>query len=263
MKALTIILVLVCIGLGVALLLRHNAAVEQEQADRLLKQDLTNLLEQTQEKFEEQERVNMLLQKDLDTTYAARDSFSNRFVIVSQTLVQTQADAKAAGEAARAEIERREQQIGQLTAQGEELTKRIDGLNGSISNLNGMIAETERQLDAAEGDKEFLLGELKRLQAEKADLERQFNDLDLLRTQVAKIREELSVARRLDWIRRGIYGGGEIKKGAELLMQGVTAAVPATNFNLNVELMQDGSARVLTPGSATNAPSGTNSPAQP
>jgi hypothetical protein len=118
-------------------------------------------------------------------------------------------------------------------------------------------------LDAAEGDREFLLRELKRLQSEKADLERQFNDLDLLRTQVAKLKEEISVARRLDWIRRGIYGGGETRKGAELLMQGVTVAVPRTNFSLNVELRQDGSATVLPGGTGTNAPAPTNTTARP
>lgn len=258
MKVLAIILVLLSIGLGVALLLRHNEAVHQKQEDEAVKTELTNRLGLAEAKFEDQERVNMLLRTNLDEAQADLTEFSNRFVSVSQTLAKTQADAKAAAEAAQAEIERREQRISQLTAQGEDLTHRIEGLNGSISNLNNQIADTERKLDAAEGDREFLLTELKRLQAEKADLERQFNDLDLLRNQVSKLKEELSVARRLDWIRRGIYGGGEVKKGAELLMKGVTATVPTTNFSLNVELKQDGGARIVPPPGITNSPPPTN-----
>src|SRR5258706_15909096 len=33
----------------------------------------------------------------------------------------------------------------------------------------------------------------------RSDLERQFNDLSALRTQVSKLKEELSIARRLEW----------------------------------------------------------------
>jgi len=62
-------------------------------------------------------------------------------------------------------------------------------------------ADTERKLAASEGDREFLLAELKRLQAEKVDLERQFNDLALLRDQIRKLKDELSIASRLEWIR--------------------------------------------------------------
>ena len=73
----------------------------------------------------------------------------------------------------------------------------------------------------------------------------------LLRTQVARLKDELSVAKRLQWIRRGIYGT-EIKKGAQILMQGITARTTRTNYNLNVELKQDGTATVVP--SSTNAP---------
>jgi len=78
-------------------------------------------------------------------------------------------------------------------------------LNAAITNLNTQILETQRKLTASEGDKAFLEKELKRLMGEKAELERQFNDLKVLRAQVAKLKEELTIARRLDWIRRGLF----------------------------------------------------------
>ena len=90
-----------------------------------------------------------------------------------------------------------------------------------------------------------MLKELKRLQAEKSELERQFNDLAVLRTQVAKLKEELTVARRLEWLRMGIYGMQD-KKGAELLISKANPNTKTNNFSLNVELKQDGGASVNT-----------------
>jgi hypothetical protein len=96
----------------------------------------------------------------------------------------------------------------------------------------------------------LLLRELKRLQAEKAELERQFNDLVLVREQFRKLKEELSIARRLDWIRRGLYGATE-RKGAELLQRGMVAPPVRTNYNLDVEIKKDGGAKI---NAAPNAP---------
>jgi hypothetical protein len=94
------------------------------------------------------------------------------------------------------------------------------------------------------------------LQTEKAELERQFNDLSLLRTQVAKLKEELSIARRLEWIRMGIYGM-QTQKGAEKLMQAAATPSTGTPYGLNVELKQDGSATIISgqTNSAAPAPS--------
>ena len=100
----------------------------------------------------------------------------------------------------------------------------------NASPMHFSWADTERRLTATEGDREFLLTELKRLQVEKAELERQFNDLSVLRTQVAKLKEELTVSRRLEWLRMGIYGMQD-KKGAELLMAKGGPATKTNNFS--------------------------------
>jgi hypothetical protein len=96
--------------------------------------------------------------------------------------------------------------------------------------------------------------------AEKAELERQFNDLTVLRAQVAKLKEELSVARRLEWIRQGLFASAE-QKGAQKLMQGINPvtkpAKPTPTYDLNVEITSEGKVRVIPP--LTNAPA-TNAP---
>jgi hypothetical protein len=81
------------------------------------------------------------------------------------------------------------------------------------------------------------------------------NSLAFLREQVHKLKDEDSISRRLDWIRRGLYGNAD-QKGGEKLQQGFNVPMRATNYGLNVELRQDGSEKIIppTPLPATNAP---------
>lgn len=258
MKALTTILVLMALGLGAGLYYRHAQAVKQHAADETQIVELEQTLEKTKTQLDDQEKFSLILQTNLHLTSQELEEMSNSLVKTSADLRRTQADAqataeaaKAAQEAAKKEIAKKDQQITELQSHGDELNSKIGGLEQAMNELNRQIAKTESQLAAAEGDREFLLDELKRLQQEKADLERQFNDLSLLRTQVAKLKEELSISRRLEWIRMGIYGSAANKKGAELLMSGISAPEPKANFDLNVELRQDGGATVVPPD--TNA----------
>ena len=94
------------------------------------------------------------------------------------------------------------------------------------------------------------------MRAEKAELERQFNDLAVLRAQVGKLKEELAIARRLEFIRLNLFGV-TAKGGAEKLMTPAKppTAASGTNFDLNVELRPSAPARVVTPP-ITNIPAG-------
>src|SRR6185436_2557626 len=198
----------------------------------------------TQSKLDDKERLAMYLQTNLTIKTEELSSTSNHLSKINAELARTKSEMQAAMEAARAEIEKKDAQINQLTSQTNQLTLKMDDLTGAIDKLGKQIADTERRLAASEGDREFLLTELKRLQVEKAELERQFNDLSVLRAQVSKLKEELTVARRLEWLRMGIYGMGD-KKGAELLMAKGGTAPKTNNFSLNVELKQDGGATIL------------------
>lgn len=245
MKAAIVFLILASLGLGVGLMVRHKKAVEVKKQDEEKIATLSNRIEETRSKLDDQEKLAMYLQTNLTLRTEELSGASNNLTKLNADLARTQREMQAAAEAAKAEIERRDAQIAQLTTQTNMLTQQMDDLTASIGKLGKQIADTEIKLAASEGDREFLLKELKRLQVEKAELERQFNDLSSLRTQVAKLKEELSVARRLEWIRMGIYGAQE-KKGAERLMAGSSPATRSTNFNLNVELKQDGGATVIT-----------------
>lgn len=247
-KTVAILLVVVCVALAGGLLYRHGRAVKEKKTDTDLIQTLSNKVEIVTRDLNDQKNVNLTLQRELDEKVEQIKVYSNNLATVSADLAKLQNDSKAAAESARAEILKRDARIAELESERDDLSKKMTELNSSITNLETQIAETQRKLEASEGDREFLLAELKRLQTEKAELERQFNDLALLREQVRKLKDELSIARRLDWIRRGLYG----LKGAERLQRGLIAPAPRTNYNLDVELQRDGAVRVNPP--PTNTP---------
>jgi len=253
MKAGIAILLLATLALGGGLFYRHTEAIKQQKEDLQVKTELTNRLVETQKKFEDQEQLTMVLQTNLLNQKGELNLTSNQLVKLMLDLNKTQKEAQAAAEAAKAEMAKRDQKISDLEAQNDQLDKQAIDMKVAIANLEKSIADTEKQLAASEGDREFLLKELKRLQAEKADLERQFNDLSALRSQVAKLKEELSIARRLEWIRMGIYGM-QTQKGAEKLMQAAATTSTGTPFNLNVELKQDGTATIISGQTNSAAP---------
>ena len=259
-----IILGLLCLGLGIALITIRNNAVEQKRNDTDAILGFSNKWVETSTKLEDQKQVNAVIEKDLDVRKNALIDLTNNLTTLSSnlsdtsaTLAKRDADLKASQE----ELARRDAKIAELESQNQALDKQAVDLSSSITNLTLQIADTEKKLVASEGDKAFLQKELKRMMSEKAELERQFNDLTVLRAQVSKLKKELSIARRLEWIRQGLFANFE-QKGAQKLMQGVSAppaqakaARPA--YDLNVEVGADGSVKVIPPPSsradATNA----------
>ncbi len=258
-KPLIILLVIISLGLGAGWYYRHQTAVTEKKADTQTIQQLSNEWLQASTKLDEQKQVTIGLERELEAHAEEVKKLSNNLVSTTAQLQQTKSDAEAAAQTAQAELSKRDAKITDLESQRDDLTTKMDALSASINGLQGKIAETEKKLAASEGDREFLLKELKRLQAEKSELERQFHDLAMLREQVSKLRAELSIARRLDWIRRGLYGG--VMKGAERLQKGGVAPTVRTNCDLNVELTREGAVKV-TP-LQTHVPPATNAPVKP
>lgn len=257
MKAKTAIVILVLLSLGLlgGVLYRHNTAVTEKRADDDRIRYLSNQWTETSAKLSAQVDVNNNLTTSLQTKTADLEKTAAQLTETRTELGKTEAEVKATKEqveAAKVEVAKRDARISELENANLVLDKQAGEMKTALGDLEGKIADTQKKLAASEGDREFLLKELKRLQAEKADLERRFSDLVVLREQVKKLKEELAISRRLEWIRKGLYGSTP-KKGAELLQGGITqpAAGPKTNATLNVELKRDGSATIVAP---TNAP---------
>ncbi|MBM3822507.1 MAG: hypothetical protein FJ404_06430 [Verrucomicrobia bacterium] len=207
---------------------------------------LSNDLSKTSAKLTEQEKVNAALETNLvkkvqeiesksaENSQLAVQSqqISNQLASLSLTLSQT----KESLELTQHEVARRNARIAELESQNSSLDKQAEQLKSAIGDLEGKIKETETKLAGAEGEKSFLLKELQRLRAEKAELERQFNDLAVLKEQVRKLKDELAIAQRLDWIRRGLYGH-QMKAGERMVNAFRKPATPSTNrADLNVEI---------------------------
>lgn len=247
LKVITAVLFIICVGLGVALVVKHKKVEEVKKVSEdhaVVIDSLSNAVKKTSANLEEQFQVNTALTNEVEKRETKIGELSNTVTQLATKLEKTEAENKAKEQAAQTELAKRDAKITELENMKDDMTKHMSSLTNMIGGLNKQISETERKLSVSEGDREFLLKELKRLQSEKAELERQFNDLKVLKLQVAKLKEELAIARRLDFIRAGVFSG---VKGAEALMRRTSTSAPraATNFSLNVEFKQDGGAKVV------------------
>ena len=261
-----LLLALVCVGLGIALIAIKKQASEQQHELAEKNGALSNNWVKTHDELDQQKQVNALLESDLEKQKKALDALTNNYTQVLTALSQTSnglAQTESALKTSQEEAAKRDAKIAELETQNQALDKHAVDLSAAITNLTTQIEETKHKLATSEGEKGFLEKELKRLMAEKAELERQFNDLAVLRAQVSKLKEELSVARRLEWIRQGLFASTD-QRGAQKLMQGPAAAqakaAPKPSYDLNVEVNADGSVKVIPP--LTNRAAATNPPAK-
>jgi chromosome segregation ATPase len=262
-----IVLILCCVGLVFGLFVVRKQALQKQRDDAEAIAVLSNKWVRTSADLDDQRQVAATLEQDLDKQRQSYAELTNSFTKVSVDLTQVNANlsqTQSKLQATEQEVKERDAKITQLENQNEVLDKQALDLSSAITNLTTQIAETQRKLSASEGDKAFLEKELKRLMSEKAELERQFSDLAVMRAQVAKLKEELSIARRIEWIRQGLFASTD-QKGAQKLVQGVSATRQARAqkpaYDLNVEVTSDGGVRVIPP--PTNSPASPSTAPQP
>ncbi|MCC6234804.1 MAG: hypothetical protein IT580_19330 [Verrucomicrobiales bacterium] len=260
MKLFAAILVVVVGGLVWALYAlrdtRHQLAAQQ-QSNELVIVDYSNRWESARRTLDEQKKVNEVLEtnltdraRDLETLRVDLAGLNTDVARLNTDLARSRTETKSA----LAEVAKRDSQIAALEGRNAELSKQIGELEGNITGLESEITAAEEKLAAADGDRTALLEDLRRLQGEKIAMEKQLNDLAFVRDQVRKLKEELTVARRLDQIRRGVYAGS--RKGAEALasQSSVTpsstttgrTAQAASSPGLDVELRRTGEVNVTT-----------------
>lgn len=250
-----VILVVVCVGLGIALFATKRKASEEKAKDNDTIVTFSNQLFTVNDQLAEQRNVNVQLSGDLSNRNVHINVLTNQLAETTTTLASTAETLKTAQE----QIEKETAKIAELESQNQVLDQRALDLGNTITNLNMAIEEIQRKLSTAEGDKAFLEKELQRLMTEKSERERQFNDLAVLRSQVRKLKEEIAISRRLEWMRKGILSE---QKGAELMVKqnaqprSAQEETKTPHYNLNVEVDADGSIRLIPP--LTNAPAGTN-----
>ena len=242
-----VILVVVCVGMVVALVTEKKRADSQQKKDSDTILDFSNQLATANISLDGLRQVNLILTNDFVAAQQTLTVLSNQYVATSASLSNTTAALKTA-----------QDQIADLEAQNQALDQQVVNMTNTIANLSTQIAETQMELVESETNNTFLESELKRQVAEKVELERKFNNLSQVRAQVRKLRDDLLVARRLQWMREGTDPGQQ-RKGAQVLMARGSVTnrlVGPAHYDLNVEVSSDGSVQVVP--AVTNAPATTN-----
>jgi predicted RNase H-like nuclease (RuvC/YqgF family) len=253
------ILAVACLGFAVALVALKHQADEQQTASASTISDFSNQLVKANVSIEDLNQANLNLNNDLATNREMAHALSNQLADATNTLATTTISLQNAQQ----QITNLNGRISDLEVQNQVLDQRATSLSNTIATLDSQISLTETKLATSETNNAFLNNELKKQMAQRAELERKFNDLAEVRAQVSKLRDDLIIARRLAWMRAGIDPMKPMKGGQLLMMRTppTTNAMPAAGspvYNLNVEVGSDGSVHVIPP--PTNAPAAANPP---
>ena len=277
-KIAIIVLAIAIVGLGIALFAIKKQAEEQQTKDAATIADLSGQVMSAKKQIDDLGQVNIVLTNDLAASRQQLAQLSNSLASAAAALNSTRSSLLSAQN----QITNLNTHIADLEVQNKVLDQRAGELTNSLAQLTASIEKTQTQLAIAETNRIFIEQELQKQMAKKAELEHKFNDLDTLRAQVRKLRDEMFVARRLQLMKND----NGTKKGAELLIQrNVTftnlpvmkpatvaapvvtttnkpaavrppapVAKPASGYDLNVEVGSDGSVKVIPPLGATNRP---------
>ncbi len=251
LKIVIVVLAIACIGLLIGLLSVKKQGEEQHAADLSSIVDFSNQVVNADLKINDLNQVNLMLTNDLALSQQQAAQLSNSLSAAQATIAESRTTIANAQQ----EITNLNSRIGDLEVQNKVLDQQASELSNTIAKLNSLIADTQSKLGLSESNSVYLQQELQKQMAQKAEIEHKFNDVDELRQQVRKIKDDLFVARRLQLMKND----NSQKKGAQLLIQ---RSVPATNnpvttpnYGLNVEVGSDGSVKVIPPlGAATNSP---------
>lgn len=262
-KAAATLFGIACVVLALAFFWRHASAESRKRDDATTIVQLSNEVTHLSEEVQVQKAVGLKIQGELEEKTKEVSTLSNQLSSTRTELTKTKGDASAASAAAAADKAKMEATLAQYESEKDMQTKRMAELDTKIKSLESEITKTQQLLETSNSDKEFLQKELARLQKEKAELEKQFNDLALLREQVKKLQEELSIAKRIEWVKQGLYN--TLPKGAEMLKNNfktVTQTPTNAGYSLSVEITRIGGVSNVT-SRLTNSPTSipTNRPA--
>lgn len=261
------LLTVACIGLAVALVTIKSQLDEQQAQSASTISEFSNRLVDARDQINGLNQVNLILTNNLADSRQQSLAISNQLTGKLADTINLLSSTTASLQDARQQVTNLNTRIAGLEVENSTLDERANSLSNTIVSLDSQIAITQKKLATATTNNEFLAKELKRQLAEKAELERKFNDLAEVRAQVHKLRMDLLTARRLEWMREGTDPSRQMK-GAQLLMKHSPPANPAEPaagspaYDLNVEIGSDGSVRVIPPMTNQPAATTTNPPSR-
>jgi uncharacterized phage infection (PIP) family protein YhgE len=253
-------LLVIVAGLGVALMVVMNGASDQKKAAADSAANSSNTIVIVKKQLGELLMVNQTLETNLAE---ARSDASNKLALAEANLRATEANLEKVAADAKAEakaqadsnavvLAQRDQKISELESQKTALDKEADSLHAAITDLNSRITDTQSKLAKSEGDRAALTRELKKMMAEREDMQKRFNDLVAVREQLRKLKMEAAIDHRLDKMRRGIDETFQ-EKSAGVSVQPPPSGPPPAGSGATVELRQGGGVKIQT-SPDTNAP---------
>jgi DNA repair exonuclease SbcCD ATPase subunit len=259
-KVVIVVLAVACIGLAIALFVFKKQADDQHVVDINSINEYSNQVISADSQLKEKDQVNLTLsnqlaasQVQLTQTQEQMAQLSNSLTAANSTLAETRSSLASVEET----VTNLNSRITDLEAQNRFLDEQATSLSNNLARLTLQIEDTKNQLAVAETNATFLQGELQKQLAQRAELEHKFNDVDELRAQVKRLKDEMFIARRVQLMKYD-YGN---KKGGQLLMMHTLPAPAATAppkapsaYDLNVEIGSDGSVKVIPPIGRTNSP---------
>jgi chromosome segregation ATPase len=239
-----------------------TARLQKAQAYGIL---ASNTVNELYSRLTEQNLANSNLQSTLNATLnETRRKASNDIAAIQSTLSnayanldKSRADAKAAADKADADIADKDKQLTQLQAQNAYLNAESTNLFDAMTKLQAQADAAREKLATTDRDNKLLMSEYNLAEAKREELQKKFNDVAALKAQLKSVQDTIVIARRVDWIERGLYESND-KKGDQVLINPRVPSSPATNVALSVDLHQNGAVRVNS-AAPTNAPP-TNKP---
>lgn len=232
----TVILILACAGLVIALVVNQKHIDEQRKKDADAILDFSNQVVAANDELNDLRQVNLMLTNDLNDSREQLVDLSNQVLTMSDTVSNTDTQLKSA-----------QDQIASLEAQNDALDQQAAELTNTIDALNQKIDAAQMQLVEAETNNTFLEAQLKEQVAARTELQEKFNDLDTVRKQARKLHNELVVERRLQWIHEGTQPNSGVKEGQLLMARSwpTNKLVPPSHYNLSVEVDSSGAVHIV------------------
>jgi chromosome segregation ATPase len=222
MKALLIVLSLVCVGLGYGFVQRNRNASREAAAAEARFNAFSNQVSELSTKLTMNQAEAAHTQSNLQHLATLRlgelASTSNRLVQLNLLYRAAQSETRAA----QSEVQAFAAKLAVLEAERDVLRRNA----GSTAVLEKKLAEAREKLAALTSERNSCQQEIGRLEVERVDLLRKLDDAAFLRLQLARVEEDAAVQRRM--ARAGSAGTVDPKARLELLADGTVRPVRAT-----------------------------------
>ncbi len=207
-RAWTAIIVMAIVSLAILFwsVAIHNIEVDRYQTAMDTIQLDHKALKKTSERFQEK-------RKALDAKIAEHNAYVTKTDAELKQLNTDLTTTKTTLASTEKQLTETRDRLKVVESQKDELKTAMDRLEAQKLSLDAQIADLRAKLQTETKDKEFLLSQVKDLEAKRAELEKKWNDLAALRTQVRTLVSAEHVRNREELAAKRGYFGAYQKTG--------------------------------------------------